>query len=151
MNKKLLALCLSFVFAIIGAAVWYSFGDTSNAVLVNEATLDAIQKFDSDVVFLTSKDNPIPTLRGLTHEEIASWSGRGLFDGEFDDKVRAFQKAIGIPDAGTTSTIGIGKGHTKISELKTYNSQKPVRLFITREHFEPTLDDAIRVKFKREN
>ena len=150
MNKRLLVASLALVIAIIGAGAWYSFADTSNAVLVDQATLDAIQKFDPDVAFLTSKDNPIQTLRGLTHDEIVSWSGRAMFDGEFDDKVRAFQKAIGMPDAGTVSTYGIGKGHTKISEIKAYISQKSYAYLLPESILNQLLDDAIRVKFKKE-
>jgi len=145
--KKAAPYLALLVVALIGGC-----NEKDNQIAVNKATLDAIQKFDSDVVFLTSRDNPIHSLRELSQEEIASWSGRGLFDGEFNSKVAAFQEAIGLPksEAQKVATIGIGAAHTKISNLKTFNSTKPVRLFITRDHFEPTLDDAVKLKFKLE-
>ncbi len=109
---------------------------TSPAVQIkaDSVVLGTIQSWDKRIWFFTSKKEPLKSLKGLTHDQIAVWGA------ELYDQVKQFYKAIGIPD--TVSSVSIlGTGNPIFSGM-----ENPPRLFITWSGHESQLEGAIRVE-----
>jgi len=109
----------------------------------SKGLLAVVEKWDTNIWFFTSRNEPLRSLDGLTKDQIACWGG------ELCDRILQFREALGIPtDQHNQGVYVIGVGvHSKFEELKPYGLNEPVRLFVTWSQFASDLDGAVRVEF----
>ncbi|NQT40918.1 MAG: hypothetical protein HQ581_25725 [Planctomycetes bacterium] len=99
----------------------------------NEEVLSLVEGWDNDIWIVTSQDDPLQTLEGLTREDLAAW-----VPGYFMREIESFHKAIGIKEKGVRM-VGVGPD-TKLKDLN-------VRLFIASSGYAAKMKDAVKVQF----